>query len=373
MTVNFRQLSIMTFMSFIALKFLALPSLLYTVSGDMSWLVALVLMIIDGIYAVIIVDLIKKNQKKNVYDFMKSILGPFFAKLILIVLLIKFAIVIANILKGLEFFVVENFYTELNWIVFIAPLIGVISFMIYKGVRNIARVFEMVFIAIIIGLIYIALKSFAGVDLLMFIPFFEFGVQPLFESAYVHLSWFGSASFLIMLFGCVDFKNAKKFNLIRYIFYAIGIVQLLYIVFYGLFDMTSPTHSFALSDVSQYYGGRVAVNELSWLVVSLWVVAQAIQCAMYGFCFVKAVMYIFNIKNSIVPILILDAYMLSWVIAGKNTIKLERFFFSDFASIITIISQYIIPLILLFGYLIKRSRQKRKHKVVKNEEIKVNI
>ncbi len=373
MKVNYRQLSIMTFMSFIALKFLALPSLLYTKSGNMSWFVALVLMIIDGIYAILIVDLIKKNQSKNIYEFMKETIGGFFAKIILIVLLIKFAIVIANILKGLEFFVVENLYSHLDWVIFIAPFVAVIGFMIYKGIRNIARVFEMIFVAIVVGLIYIAVKSFAGVDLLLFLPFFKSGITPLFESAYVHLSWFGSATFLIMMFGSVDFEKSKKSKLLLYILFAIGLVQLLYFVFYGLFDITSPTHSFAISDISQYYGGKVSISELSWLVVSLWIVAQAVQCAVYGYCFVKAIMYIFNIKNSIIPIGILSLYMVSWVYVGKQTIKIEGFFFSSFSSIITIIAQYVIPIILYVGYLIKTLQDKRRSKVGKNEEVKINF
>ena len=56
MKINYRQLSIMVFMSFIALKFLALPSLLYVESKNMSMLVALALMLIDGIYVFVLLD-----------------------------------------------------------------------------------------------------------------------------------------------------------------------------------------------------------------------------------------------------------------------------------------------------------------------------
>ena len=75
MKINHRQLSIMVFMSFIALKLLALPSLLYKESGNMSWLVALVLMTIDAIYAYLIIELMKRSNEKNIYEFMKKTLG----------------------------------------------------------------------------------------------------------------------------------------------------------------------------------------------------------------------------------------------------------------------------------------------------------
>jgi len=71
-------------------------------------------MLIDAIYAFLIIDLIKKNQDKNFYDFLKHTVGKFFAKIFLILLMLRFMFMLTNISKGLEFFVVENFYTDKN-------------------------------------------------------------------------------------------------------------------------------------------------------------------------------------------------------------------------------------------------------------------
>ena len=87
MKINFRQLSIMVFMSFISLKFLVLPSVLYIHSSNMSWLVCLVLMIIDGIYAILTIDLMRKNQNKNLNEFMQDTIGPVLTKMLSQVLL----------------------------------------------------------------------------------------------------------------------------------------------------------------------------------------------------------------------------------------------------------------------------------------------
>ena len=140
MKINYRQLSILVFMSFISLKLLALPSLLYVDSKNMSWLVALVIMIVDALYAFLILDLMKKSEEKNILEFMKNCVGPVLSRVFLAVYILKYALVVANISKGLEFFVVENFYNEFNWLVFILPLMALLGYMIYKGIRNIARV-----------------------------------------------------------------------------------------------------------------------------------------------------------------------------------------------------------------------------------------
>lgn len=383
MKINYRQLSIITFMSFIALKFLALPSLLYIESKNMSMFVSLILMIIDGLYAFVILDLMKKSGEKNIYEFMKNCLGTVATKIVLILLIIKYALVAGNISKGLEFFVVENLYTEFDWFVFVLPLMILVGFMVYKGIRNIARVSEMVCWAIVIGLIYIALKALSGIDILSYLPFLKDGFKPLVDSAWIHLSWFGSATFMFMLFGFVDFREEKKSKMIKYIIFAILIVELLYFVFYGLFEVTSPTHNYCISDISQFSSTYSAIDELSWLVVSMWIVAQAVQLALYSYCLAQAIKFLFDIKNNTLPIIIVVLYIFAWSFIGENTIRMERIFFTPFASIVTFVAQYILPILLEIVYAIKNKEKRAKDRIerVKDEreknrdkkEINVNI
>lgn len=374
MKINFRQMSIMLFMSFISLKFLVLPSVLYLVSENMSWMVVLVLMVLDGIYALMTISLMRKNQNKNINEFMNETLGPVLTKILLAVMALQFFLQVANITKGLEFFVVENFYNNFSWVLYILPLIALTGFMMYKGVRNIARVQEMFYLSIVIGCIYIAFKSLADVDPLVYLPMFKNGVVPLVESGYRHISWFGSSTFLLALFGKVDFSNEKKKTAVIYIIFAILLVQLLYFIFYGLFDMTSPTHTFAISDISQFSSSKSFIDELSWLVVSLWVVTQSIQIALYGYCLVITLMFLFHVKSKIVMVTIVDIMILALGYFGSVTVNLEQIFFTHFASIVTIVSQYVIPLLLLLGYTVKTRKSKHINtKVVKNEKIENHI
>ena len=370
MKINYRQMSVMLFMSFISLKFLVLPSALYRYSSNMSWLVVLALMMLDGIYAFLIIGLMRKNQSKNINEFMKETLGPALTKVFLAILAIQFALQIGNITKGLEFFVVENFYNNFSWVLFTLPLVALVGFMMFKGLRNIARVQEMFYLSIVVGCIYIAFKSLSDVDPLVYMPMFKDGMMPLLEGGFRHMNWFGSSTYLIILFGKVDFSNEKKKTPVFYVIFAILLVQLLYFVFFGLFDMTSPTHTFAISDISQFSSSKSFIDELSWLVVSLWVVTQSIQIALYGYCLVITLMFLFKIKSKIVMVTIVDAFILAFGYLGSVTVNLEHLFFTPFASIITIIASYVIPLFLWLGHAVK---SKQKIKVVKNEKIENHI
>ena len=359
MRINYRQLSIMVFMSFIALKLLALPSLLYKTAGNMGWLANLMLMMIDAIYAFVIIGLMKKSNNKNVYEFLKYILGPLIAKLLIFCLLVKFSLIVLNMIKGLEFFVAENLYNKLDWILFFIPLVAVVSFLIYKGIRNIGRVYEMFFVAIIIGCIYIGLKAVSSVDLLSFLPMFKNGFIPIVKAGYNHLSWYGSSTFLFMLFGSVDFNKGKQSCLIKYVLYALLLVNFLYFVFYGLFDITAPIHNFCISDISQFYSGIQSTDEISWLVVSLWIVAQTVQIAMYCYCLMLAIMYLFDIKSKILPILIIGIgiYLIGFI--SEKTINLESILFLDFVSVLTIFTSYVLPILLWICYWLKNKFTKK--------------
>ncbi len=376
MKINYRQLSILVFMSFIALKFLALPSLLYREAKNMSWFVSLVMMLIDVLYACLILRLMRRSGSKNIHEFMVENLGIVLTKIIMVLFVLKFSIILVNISKGLEFFVVENLYREFSWLVYIIPLIILVGFMAYKGIRNIARVTELVCWAVVIGLVYIGAKVVAEVDLLSFLPMFHDGAMPLFSAGFKYAGWFGSSTFLFMLFGMVDFTKAKKIKMVLYIVLAIVLVEFLYFTFYGLFQITSPTHNFMLSDISQFSSGQSSIDELSWLVVSLWILAQAVQMALYAYCLSQAIRFLFNIKKSTyVPVCLVMIYMFVWGLIGKNTAGTETFFYNKFISILSVVVAYVVPLIIALGSLVNRSKDRRKiqPKVKKNEEIKINI
>lgn len=392
--ISYRQTCILVLLCQIALKFLALPSLMYLESGSESIFVVFVLMVVDGLYALYLLKLAELSGQKNVYEFMSLCLGRVITKILLILLMLKYALVVANLSKGLEFFVVDNLYNELAWYYYVLPIMAVVGFMVYCGIRNIARVGEMVCWIIILGIIYITIKSFGSADAESFLPLFKDGVYPLFKSAYIHSSWFGSSTFLLMLFGKIDFSRKKQGKMIVYILISIFLVQFVYFVFYGLFQVTSPTHNFCLSDISQFSSLQSPIDELSWLIVALWIVAQAVQIAIYTYCLVQSVKYIFNLKGDVVPTLISMVYilLLSWI--GHYTIGIERIFVTNSSAILAIVAQYIVPLIIGLGALINRKKfisplkdkennkntqknqqklSKNKQKAQKNKKTKQNV
>lgn len=360
MKINYRQTSLLVMMSFLSVKLMALPSLLWHDAKNMGWIVPAVMMLVDFVYALLLLDLMKKNQTKNFYQFAKQTLGVVCAKIVLAVLACHYAIVLGIIGKGLELFIIQNLYEEMSWFLFGVPLMAVVGFMVYKGVRNIARVSEFFWIPVIFACAYIAIKAFQGVELTSFLPMFEQGVEPVVQAGFKYIAWFGSSTFLLMLFGDVEFNGAKTRHLILFCLIAYVVVQLLNFVFYGLFGVTSPTHQFCISDIAQFNGSRSTIGELSWLVVSLWIVAQLAQFALYAYCFVKSIMFLFNIKSPTIGILFLYAYIIFWGVWGTKTMEPEAIFYHPAVSWLTIVAAYILPIILIVANAINAHKQKVK-------------
>lgn len=360
MKVNYRQVCVLTLLGMIALKFLGLPSFLYVDAGTSSIFIALILMCIDAVFAFLILSLIEKSGQPNIYEFLKYCVGRVGAKIILAILVGFFVIVLSNISKGFELFIVENLYKELNWGIYALPLMILIAFMLYNGIRNIARVGELFCWLILAGILYIGLKSIGEIELDSLLPFFKDGVEPFFMTAIKHMAWFGSPTFLLMLFGKIDFRDKNKSKLFGYLFASIVLVLFMYIVFYCLFQITSPTHNFLLSDISQFSTEHSSIDELSWLIVSLWIIAQAIQLALYSYGLQQCLKYLFNIEYDFISILIVIIYILVWSLLGENVISLEQIMFTPYVYISQISSAYVIPLLLFIIYHIKQTIQSHK-------------
>ena len=146
----------------------------------------------------------------------------------------------------------------------------------------------------------------------------------------------------------------------------------MFFTFYGLFEVTSPIHNFCISDISEFSSGKSSINELSWLIVAFWIVAQAVQLALYGFCLAQTIKFTFNINNEVVPILVVVAFMLLWSLLGEKTIRLEEVFYSVPISILNILTSYILPILLWIGYGISKHKQKKKEGV-KHEKVKDTV
>ena len=359
MKISQRQLSVIIFYMLVAFKVLSLPSLIYQTCQNDGYLSVLIMMLVDAILLWGSIKIIKQAKDKNIYDFIKQYTGSIIAKILLIGLTLIPLIHLAIKTKGLEWFLVKNLYTKFEWFQFALPIALITSYMIYKGVRNIGRVCEIFIWIIIVGVIVIIIKGFGAVDLTFIMPILSKGFKPVFEAAYNYLAWFGISGELLLFAGAVDFKDEKKSRIFLYSAISIILVQMVIWGFYGAYGIMASTHNFAISDISQISNSNIALDELSWLIVSVWAVAQVLHVAIYGYLFCRGLQLIFNIKNDAVATLILFVGIIGWVFWGEHTIALEKLFLHQSIVWIVLIFQYLVPILIFILSFIKKEKSKK--------------
>lgn len=348
MKISYRQISILAFFLLIAFKVLSLPCLLYLDCKQNGYIVMLVVMLIDMALLFASLKVLEQSGSKNIYEFLKDYIGVFWAKILVIGLTVLPFVRIVVKSKGLEWFLGENLYTQFEWFQYAIPMGIVMIYMIYKGIRNIARVCEFFVWIIIIGVLIIVIKGAGSMDKTFFLPFASEGVVPLLKGAFNHIHFFGIGGEILLLAGDIDFSNKTRRTMIKSCIIAIVLVQFVVWVYYGAFGPMSPVHNFAISDISQVSNSSVSLDELSWLIVSIWAIAQMLQLALYGYMLCKGFKIIFNTSNTILPTVLLLAGFLIWVYLAENTISLEATFLSKWIPRYFIIWQYAVPLII-FG------------------------
>ena len=317
------------------------------------------MMLVDAILIWASLKIIKQAKNKNIYEFIKEHTGTILGKIIVIGLTLIPLIHLGIKTKGLEWFLVKNLYTEFEWFQFAIPVALVTCYIIYKGAQNLGRVCEFFIWIIVVGVVIIIIKGFGAVDLTFFLPILSKGVKPLFSAIFDYLAWFGLGGELLLFCGCVDFKNEKKSRVIFYSALAIILVQLVLWSFYGAYGILASTHNFAISDISQISNANMALDELSWLIVTVWAVAQILHISIYGFLFCRGLKIIFNLKNDWLATIILFSFLVVWIFWGEHTIALEKLFLHKSIVWIVVIGQYIIPLVVFGLSFIKQKNQKQ--------------
>ncbi|MFQ6723840.1 MAG: GerAB/ArcD/ProY family transporter [Clostridia bacterium] len=358
--MSHRQISIIIFYMLVAFKVLSLPSLMYQTCKNDGYLSVVIMMVVDAILLWGSLTIIKKAKDKNIYDYVKQYTGSVLAKILVIALTLVPLIHLGIKTKGLEWFLVKNLYTKFEWFQFALPIALITCYMIYKGARNIGRVCEFFVWIIIVGVLIIIIKGFSSVDLTFFMPILSKGIKPIFKAIYDYLAWFGIGGELLLFCGCVDFKDEKKSRIFIFSAIAIVLVQLVLWSFYGSYGVMSSTHNFAISDISQISNANMALDELAWLIVTIWAVAQILHVSIYGYLFCRGLQIVFNIKKDFIATTILFALIIVWIFWGEHTIALEKFFLHKSIVWIVIIGQYLVPIIIYaLGFIKKRTKKEK--------------
>ncbi len=362
MKVNSRQLSIIIFFLLISSKFLALPSLVYELCKADSWIVFVLIVLFDILLLSLILSFLFSAKEKSFFEFLKNRFGIVLAKIFCGAFLVVFLIDLFTGITGIQRMLVENFYNEFDWYIYLIPLLSIIAYMAYKGIRNIGRMCEIFAYLIVIGVIFVLIKAVAQFEPTFFLPIMTNGARPIFEAFFKHISWFGTPVALLFVMGDVDKTHFKKSSVIKWTALSSVLILGLVAIFFGVFKTSAGFHSFAISDLSQVSDFSTALDELSWLVICIWISGQILQLAIGFYVSVVALKNLSGIKNSWLPILILNIILILYQVLSNETVNIEKFLYSTPTAIIEWSVKVGLIILIAFAniFYLKRRRKNEK-------------
>lgn len=356
-TITHRQFAIIIFLSMIALNFLTLPALMYSIAGHNSIITIFIGMIIDVILIMIAYKLLKDSKEKNFYEYSKKYLGTIATKGITILLLVGFLIQLFISSYELFYYISDNLYDEMRWIIFSFPLVTCIGITAYRGIRNIARSSEYLFIFIVVGVTIIMIKGVPNAQFFLVPETIIPELENIFSAYFSYSAWIGSASIIYLMFGKIDFSTPKK----SYIFWAVAgsivLTQIVVFIFYGLFQVTANQHYFALADISQISSTASSLYRLQWLIISIWIVELLIYSSILLYCCSKCLRFTLPFLSKDLSIVLLMIAILVWLYFSYTNNNIVNYLSNTTISIIILSYNFIPPIILGTARLLKGRKE----------------
>lgn len=225
-SITNRQIFFIIFLTLTAYTTIDIPKIAIQASGRSSWIQIMTASVIFGLAVVVITKLNNMFQGKIFFDYSREIAGRFFTYVIAVHYLIYFFIINVYLNLKLMGVVRSNFlpktpeYTILIMCVLLSAYVG------YKGITNIARMFE------IIGIIFLLITIF--ICILMLTQGMKYNILPFFDMSEIKhffitiknfiIPYEGIETLLIIPFTSIN-KKASKIAFFTLIF--IGILYIL--------------------------------------------------------------------------------------------------------------------------------------------------
>ena len=172
-SITNRQMFFIIFLTLTTYTTIDLPKIMVQTAGRSSWIPIMAASIIFGGAAVIITKLNNMYPGKVLFDYSQEIAGKFFSRLIALYYLLFFLILGVYLKLKLVGVLKSNFLPQTPQFIILLMGISLFGYVAYKGITNVARMFE------IIGALFLIVT--VGLCAAMFLQGLSYNILPFFN------------------------------------------------------------------------------------------------------------------------------------------------------------------------------------------------
>lgn len=343
-----------------------MPQLLSQGAGRDAWWAAIIgtvleLLILFAVLNVIVINN-AVNSHSNLYTDLRKNTTFVGAKLIILLMLGLFLLQLFILIGTSYSLVTQNLFHDMGIHRFLIPLVLFGTMFCLMSARAIFRGGEIFYLLIILGLLISVVPAVPKMQLSEVTPMFSDGARPIFNSVYMNLIYFESASFLLIFSG--DIKVTKDF---RRKFMTVAVLVGVVFVFFvfmttTLFGPLAPYKGIAVANLTVYSSFLTQGGRLDWVLICIWFLLLAVRFGLTFFCAFACIRYLFNVKHRAGYIGLGIAATL-WAVYAFAIVRVEVLnnFVSQAAPAIAVLV-LVIPLVCLVNAFVLKRRVKNGRK-----------
>ncbi|MDF2686140.1 MAG: spore gernimation protein [Clostridia bacterium] len=356
-SITNRQLFFILFITLTTYNTIDLPHSMAQAAGRSSWIPIICTSIIFSVAALIITKLNNMFLGKVFFDYSKEIVGKFFTYIIAVYFILFYLTIGIYLKLKMVGLLTSNFLPKTPEFVFLLFVIALFAYVSYKGITNIARIFEIYGVSFLIITLLICVLMVAGGTKYNVLPFFNVSevkeyaktIKGLFIS-------FGGIEILFIIPFSAKNKKAPKTAFFTMLFIGLFYVLIVEstIMILGLNNTILLNDSFieALKITEAPVIERLDIFYLTFGLASLFSGMIIVNAAVVEF----ACKIFSKIKRHIIIIVISVVYFILCMLAlnMKNIGKI----YESFIFYLILISDFFIPIIV---FIIAKIRKHKKH------------
>lgn len=296
--------------------------------GNDCIITCFIALVINLSLALLICYVMNKNPGKSFYDIMKNLLGDKITKIILFILGLVFAFKLILIDYQMSFLLHDAIYADINWLLFTIPVFCMFIFMSIKGIKTIARTYQVIVPFALLFLIVVFALSYKNADFENLLPFFDHPTSSFIQGLSNILLQSCSFVFLFTFMENVVSDDKHFFLKIIITLSLIFILVLtLYILFIAVLGDIAPFVQESLIKMTQFRDNTYGYFKIDVFITVFWIpliIMQASFCTYsISYCMEKSL----KISRSVTSLVTIALLFITKFIPQINNYAVSRFFY----------------------------------------------
>lgn len=358
--ISTNQACIILMLSILALKLLSLPSFIHISAGNDGFLTIFFILCVDFLMILIFFAIRNKFPNKKFAEICEFCFGNLITKIILFLIFFVLSLKLVMIVWESFTYFRETIFKDVTLPVYLILVFITSISLVYFGLNSFARTSEFFFYLIALALFSSLIVVLLSGKVQSLFPILKDGISPSLKAIFDYASWFGDYFFLFILIDKIKFEeNTKKKVLFSLLIVGIYIIAF-FVVFYGVYTITSPGHKNAITDIVRFAKKISTVDLLDWLPVLTMIPIIILQVTLYLFMLKEIYEQTVNIKSSkyFISFFVVTVFVLSSLYLYN--IQILDILFVEYLKYFAVFLFYLLPILLYIVQFIKRRKYERK-------------